>query len=70
VTLGSRTGDQYDIPDGLKAGDQVVVDGGLSFSSCKINERRSAPTATAPRRPSIMNRIVASSLGQPFSSSS
>ena len=29
VTLGHRVGDQYDIPDGLKAGDQVVVNGGL-----------------------------------------
>ena len=29
VTLGYRTGDQYDIPEGLKAGAQVVVDGGL-----------------------------------------
>jgi membrane fusion protein, heavy metal efflux system len=29
VTLSSRTGDQYDIADGLKAGDQIVVDGGI-----------------------------------------
>ena len=29
VTLGYRTGDQYDIPEGVKAGDQVVVDGAL-----------------------------------------
>jgi len=29
VTLGYRTGDQYDIPEGIKAGAQVVVDGGL-----------------------------------------
>jgi cobalt-zinc-cadmium efflux system membrane fusion protein len=29
VTLGYRTGDQYDIADGLKAGDQIVVDGGI-----------------------------------------
>jgi membrane fusion protein, heavy metal efflux system len=29
VTLGYRTGDQYDIPEGLKAGDQIVVDGGI-----------------------------------------
>ena len=29
VTLGHRVGDQYDIPAGLKAGDQVVVNGGL-----------------------------------------
>jgi cobalt-zinc-cadmium efflux system membrane fusion protein len=29
VTLGYRTGDHYDIADGLKAGDQVVVDGGI-----------------------------------------
>jgi cobalt-zinc-cadmium efflux system membrane fusion protein len=29
VTLGYRTGDQYDIPEGLKAGAQVVVDGAL-----------------------------------------
>jgi len=29
VTLGYRTGDQYDIPDGLHAGDQIVVDGAL-----------------------------------------
>jgi multidrug efflux pump subunit AcrA (membrane-fusion protein) len=49
VTLGYRTGDQYDIPDGLKAGDQIVVDGGSSFNSCKTNERPSAPTRN-PRR--------------------
>jgi cobalt-zinc-cadmium efflux system membrane fusion protein len=29
VTLGHRTGDQFDIPAGLKAGEQVVVDGGI-----------------------------------------
>ncbi len=29
VTLGYRTGDQYDISSGLKAGDKIVVDGGL-----------------------------------------
>ena len=29
VTLGYRTGDQYDIPEGLQAGDQIVTDGGL-----------------------------------------
>ena len=29
VTLGYRRGDQYEIADGLKAGDQVVVDGGI-----------------------------------------
>jgi cobalt-zinc-cadmium efflux system membrane fusion protein len=29
VTLGYRDGDQYDIPSGLKAGDRVVVEGGL-----------------------------------------
>jgi cobalt-zinc-cadmium efflux system membrane fusion protein len=29
VTLGYRTGEQYDIPAGLKAGDRVVIDGGL-----------------------------------------
>ncbi len=29
VTLGYRTGDQYDIPTGLQAGDQIVMDGGL-----------------------------------------
>jgi cobalt-zinc-cadmium efflux system membrane fusion protein len=29
VTLGYRDGDTYDIPSGLKAGDRVVVDGGL-----------------------------------------
>jgi membrane fusion protein, heavy metal efflux system len=29
VTLGYRAGDQYDIPTGLKAGDQIVVDGAL-----------------------------------------
>lgn len=29
VTLGYRSGDQFDIPDGLHAGDQVVVDGGI-----------------------------------------
>jgi cobalt-zinc-cadmium efflux system membrane fusion protein len=29
VTLGYRTGDQYDIPAGLQAGDQIVIDGAL-----------------------------------------
>ena len=29
VTLGYRIGDQYDIPDGLKSGDEIMVDGGL-----------------------------------------
>ncbi len=29
VTLGYRTGDQYDIPDGLQAGEQIVLDGAL-----------------------------------------
>jgi cobalt-zinc-cadmium efflux system membrane fusion protein len=29
ITLGYRSGDQFDIPEGLHAGDQVVVDGGI-----------------------------------------
>jgi cobalt-zinc-cadmium efflux system membrane fusion protein len=29
VTLGYRSGDQFDIPDGLKAGDRIVVDGAI-----------------------------------------
>ena len=29
VTLGDRVGDRYEITDGLHAGDQIVVDGGL-----------------------------------------
>jgi membrane fusion protein, heavy metal efflux system len=29
VMLGYRTGDRYDIPDGLQAGDQIVVDGAI-----------------------------------------
>lgn len=29
VTVGYRTGDQYDITDGLQAGERIVVDGGL-----------------------------------------
>jgi cobalt-zinc-cadmium efflux system membrane fusion protein len=29
VTLGYRTGDQYDISGGVKAGDQIVVDGAI-----------------------------------------
>ena len=29
VSLGDRSGDQYDISDGLKAGDQIMVDGGI-----------------------------------------
>jgi cobalt-zinc-cadmium efflux system membrane fusion protein len=29
VTLGYRIGDQYDIPAGLHAGDQIVVDGAI-----------------------------------------
>lgn len=29
VTLGYRTGDEYDIPDGLQAGEQIVQDGAI-----------------------------------------
>ena len=29
VTLGYRSGDQYDIPEGLQTGDRIVIDGGL-----------------------------------------
>jgi cobalt-zinc-cadmium efflux system membrane fusion protein len=29
VTLGYRTGDRYDIPTGLRAGDRIVVDGAI-----------------------------------------
>ncbi|HUO22425.1 MAG TPA: efflux RND transporter periplasmic adaptor subunit [Caulobacteraceae bacterium] len=29
VTLGARVGDQYDIPQGVRAGDRIVVDGGI-----------------------------------------
>jgi cobalt-zinc-cadmium efflux system membrane fusion protein len=29
ITLGSRVGDRYAVPEGLKAGDRVVTDGGL-----------------------------------------
>ena len=29
VTLGYRAGDQYDISSGLKAGDEIVVDGAI-----------------------------------------
>jgi cobalt-zinc-cadmium efflux system membrane fusion protein len=29
VTLGTRAGDLYDIPEGVHAGDRIVVDGGL-----------------------------------------
>ncbi|MDQ2861314.1 MAG: efflux RND transporter periplasmic adaptor subunit, partial [Pseudomonadota bacterium] len=29
VTLGYRAGDQYDIPEGVRAGDKIVVDGGI-----------------------------------------
>jgi cobalt-zinc-cadmium efflux system membrane fusion protein len=29
VTLGYRTGNQYDIPTGLKPGDRIVVDGAI-----------------------------------------
>ena len=29
VTLGYRTGDQYEIADWLHAGDKIVVDGGI-----------------------------------------
>jgi cobalt-zinc-cadmium efflux system membrane fusion protein len=29
VTLGGRTGEQYEVADGIKAGDQIVVDGGI-----------------------------------------
>jgi cobalt-zinc-cadmium efflux system membrane fusion protein len=29
VTLGYRDGNRYDIPSGLKAGERIVVEGGL-----------------------------------------
>ncbi len=29
VTLGYRAGEQYEIPEGLKSGDRIVVDGGI-----------------------------------------
>ncbi len=29
ITLGSRVADQYEIPTGLRAGDEIVVSGGL-----------------------------------------
>jgi membrane fusion protein, heavy metal efflux system len=29
ITLGYATGDQYAIPEGVKAGDKIVVDGGI-----------------------------------------
>jgi cobalt-zinc-cadmium efflux system membrane fusion protein len=29
VTIGYRTGDQYEITDGIRAGDKIVVDGGI-----------------------------------------
>jgi membrane fusion protein, heavy metal efflux system len=29
VTLGGRTGEQYVVADGIKAGDQIVIDGGI-----------------------------------------
>jgi cobalt-zinc-cadmium efflux system membrane fusion protein len=29
ITLGSRVADQYEVPAGLRAGDQVVIEGGL-----------------------------------------
>ena len=29
ITLGYRTGDMYDIPAGVRAGDRIVVDCGL-----------------------------------------
>jgi cobalt-zinc-cadmium efflux system membrane fusion protein len=29
VTLGDRIGEQYVIPEGLKAGDRIVIDGGI-----------------------------------------
>jgi cobalt-zinc-cadmium efflux system membrane fusion protein len=29
VTLGYRSAEQYDIAEGLKSGDQIVVDGGI-----------------------------------------
>jgi cobalt-zinc-cadmium efflux system membrane fusion protein len=29
ITLGSRVADQYEVPAGLRAGDQVVIAGGL-----------------------------------------
>ena len=36
VTLGYRTGEQYDIPAGLKPGDRIVADGGLFVQFMQI----------------------------------
>jgi cobalt-zinc-cadmium efflux system membrane fusion protein len=36
VTLGYRAGDRYEIAVGLKAGDQIVVDGGLFVQFMQI----------------------------------
>ena len=36
ITLGYREGNRYDIAEGLKAGDQIVVDGGLFVQFMQI----------------------------------
>jgi hypothetical protein len=47
VTLGYRTGDQYEIPEGSKPATRSWSTAASSFSSCKTNER---PTASTRRR--------------------
>ena len=59
VTLGYRAGDQYDISDGLKAGDEIVVDGAI-FVQFMQNQMKEQTPRRPPRTASIMNRIVAS----------
>ena len=68
VTLGYRTGDQYDIPAGLK---RRRPDRGGRGHLCSVHaESMSDPVPAAdaaPRSRSIMNRIVTSSLRQSLS---
>jgi hypothetical protein len=67
VTLGSRTGDAYDIAEGLSAADKIVVDGAsVSSVHAESMSEELPPASSVPRTGSMMNRIVASSLRQRF----
>ena len=49
VTLGYRAGDRYEITDGLRAGEQIVVDGGL-FRPVHAKPMSDHPSPNVSRR--------------------
>jgi cobalt-zinc-cadmium efflux system membrane fusion protein len=49
VTLGYRTGDQYDIVEGVRAGDRIVTEGGI-FVQFMQNQSANIPPQLVRRR--------------------